>query len=263
MTSALDAKDLAAQLMREYDERVPFANHALKWNIPDLSGAYDLQSAFVGELAKRHGTPVGYKVALTSKRMQQMCGIDQPLAGVVLADRVHPSGMTLSLSNFHHLGIEFEITVKLARPLPWRGKPYVFGEIAEAAGAVAPSFELVDDRRADYKTLDVLSLASDNAWNAGAVLGEFHDQWPDLEAIEGMADRNNERFDSGHGRDALGHPLNSVMWLANHLRARGQGLRAGDIVMTGSLVSTRFPEAGESYRFTLEGVGSAEVSFVA
>jgi 2-keto-4-pentenoate hydratase len=263
MNSDTDASERAAQLMREYDERVPFANHALKWNIPDLSGAYDLQSAFVSKLAERHGTPVGYKVALTSKRMQQMCGIDQPLAGVVLADRVHPSGTTLSLSDFHHLGIEFEITVKLARPLPSRGKPYVFEEITAAAGAVAPSFELIDDRRADYKTLDVLSLASDNAWNAGAVLGEFHDQWPDLEAIEGTADRNNERFDSGHGRDALGHPFNSVMWLANHLSARGQGLRAGDIVMTGSLVSTRFPEAGESYRFTLEGVGSAEVAFVA
>lgn len=263
MTSAPDANDLAAKLLREHDERVPFANHALKWNIPDLAGAYDLQSAFVDKLAERHGGPMGYKVALTSKRMQVMCGIDQPLAGVVLADRVHQSGATVSLSDYDHLGIEFEITVKLARPLPARSKPYSFDEVAAAVGAIAPSFELVDDRRADYKTLDVLSLTSDNAWNAGAVLGEFRDQWPDLEGIVGAADRNGERFDSGHGRDALGHPFNSLLWLANHLSARGQGMRAGDIVMTGSLVSTRFPEAGESYRFTLEGVGSAEVSFIA
>jgi 2-keto-4-pentenoate hydratase len=263
MTSAPDVNDLATKLMGEYDQRVPFANHALKWTVPDLAGAYDLQSAFVDKLAERHGAPAGYKVALTSKRMQQMCGIDQPLAGVVLANRIHKSGITVSLSSYDHLGIEFEITVKLARPLPARSNPYRFDEVAAAVGAIAPSFELVDDRRADYKTLDVLSLTSDNAWNAGAVLGEFHDQWPDLESILGMADRNDERFDSGHGRDALGHPFNSLLWLANHLSKRGQGLRAGDIVMTGSLVSTRFPEAGESYRFTLEGVGSAEVSFTA
>jgi 2-keto-4-pentenoate hydratase len=249
--------------MREHDERVPFANHALKWNIPDLAGAYDLQSAFVERLSERYGRPVGYKVALTSKRMQVMCGIDQPLAGVVLSKRLHASGATVPLSNYDHLGIEFEITVKLARPLPSRAKPYSFDEVSSAVGAIAPSFELIDDRRADYKTLDVLSLTSDNAWNAGAVLGDFRDQWPDLEAIVGSADRNGERFDSGHGRDALGHPFNSLLWLANHLSARGQGLRAGDIVMTGSLVSTRFPVAGESYRFTLEGVGSAEVSFAA
>ena len=263
MSAAPDMNDLAAQLMREYDEHLPFANHALKWNIPDLAGAYDLQSAFVDKLVERHGAPVGYKVALTSKRMQQMCGIDQPLAGVLLAKRIHASGSAIPLSDYDHLGIEFEITVKLARPLPARQEPYGFDEIAAAVGAIAPSFELVDDRRADYKTLDVLSLTSDNAWNAGAVLGEFCDQWADLEAIVGAADRNGERFDSGHGRDALGHPFNSLMWLANHLSARGQGLREGDIVMTGSLVSTRFPEPGETYRFTLEGVGSGEVSFVA
>ena len=59
----------------------------------------------------------------------------------------------------------------------------------------------------------------------------------------------------------LGHPFEPLRWLANHLSGRGQTLHAGEIVSTGSLVTTRFPKAGEQYRFTVEGVGAVEVGF--
>jgi len=63
----------------------------------------------------------------------------------------------------------------------------------------------------------------------------------------------------GHGRDILGHPFNSVAWLATQLASRGAGLKAGEIVMTGSVMKTIFPEADASYRFDLEGISSVEV----
>jgi 2-oxo-3-hexenedioate decarboxylase/2-keto-4-pentenoate hydratase len=47
-----------------------------------------------------------------------------------------------------------------------------------------------------------------------------------------------------------------VAWLAGHLAAQGGGLRAGDVVMTGSIVTTKFPARPTSYRFDLEGLGS-------
>jgi 2-oxo-3-hexenedioate decarboxylase/2-keto-4-pentenoate hydratase len=57
----------------------------------------------------------------------------------------------------------------------------------------------------------------------------------------------------------LGHPFEPLRWLAGHLGAQGDTLRAGEIVSTGSMVTTRFPDAGDHYRFTVQGIGTAEV----
>jgi len=58
----------------------------------------------------------------------------------------------------------------------------------------------------------------------------------------------------------LGHPFEPLRWLANNLSARGETLKKGEIVLTGSWVTTRFPKAGERYRYTIEGVGTVEIS---
>ena len=133
-------------------------------------------------------------------------------------------------------------------------------EVAEAVEAVAPDYEVIDDRNSPYP-LDMLSLVADNAWNEGIVLGDWRTTWPDLASVRGVVELNGEVIDEGHGRDVLGHPFEPLRWLANHLSSRGETLHAGEIVSTGSLVTTRFPKAGEQYRFTVEGVGSVEIGF--
>jgi len=118
----------------------------------------------------------------------------------------------------------------------------------------------VDDRNSAYP-LDLICLTADNAWNDGLVLGQFQANWPDLAAARGVVQCNGAKIDEGYGRDVLGHPFEPLRWLANHLRERGQVLQAGEIASTGSLVTTRFPSPGEHYKFSVEGVGSVEVSF--
>jgi 2-keto-4-pentenoate hydratase len=166
----------------------------------------------------------------------------------------------LRLSDLVHLGIEFEICVRLGHSLAPRQTPYEMGEVAAAVSAVCPAFEVIDDRNSAYP-LDLLSLVADNAWNEGIVQGEYRTSWPDLAAARGTVERNGEVIDEGHGRDVLGHPFAPLRWLANHLREQGQTLHAGEIVSTGSLVTTRFPSAGETYRFTVAGVGAVELGF--
>jgi 2-keto-4-pentenoate hydratase len=132
--------------------------------------------------------------------------------------------------------------------------------ISDAVAAVCPAVELVDDRHADYKKLEVISLVADNSWNGGIVLGDFSANWPDLVTIVGVVRRNGVEVDRGLGRDVLGHPFEPLTWLANHLARTGDALRAGDIVLTGSLVTTRFPTETEAYAFELAGLGTVEVT---
>jgi len=224
-----------------------------------VSDAYDIQQRFVALLRGQHGDAVGYKVGLTSAAMQMFCGIDHPIAGVVLARRVLQSGAAVRRADYGRLGLEFEIAVRLRSDVPVTGMPLTAEAIAPHIGGVCAAIEIVDDRSADYAGLDVLSLVADNSWNAGIVLSEFLAKWPDLADVPGRASKDRVAIGEGHGRDILGHPFNSVAWLATQLASRGAGLKAGEVVMTGAVMKTVFPDADASYRFDLEGIGSVEV----
>jgi 2-keto-4-pentenoate hydratase len=149
--------------------------------------------------------------------------------------------------------------VRIKSDLPVTGQPWTAGTIAPHIDGVCAAIELVDDRSADYSSLDVRSLVADNSWNAGIVLSDFVRKWPDLEGVLGRASKDGVAIGEGHGRDILGHPFNSAAWLATQLASRGAGLKAGEVVMTGSVMKTVFPEQAATYRFALEEIGVVEV----
>jgi 2-keto-4-pentenoate hydratase len=251
------AAKAAEALIAEHESGAKFRPFAAAFGIASVADAYAAQREFVRRQMQARGAgAVGYKIGLTSKRMQEMCGIDSPIAGVVLADRVHHSGAGIKASAYGRVGVEFEIAVRLKRDLLPDGGTPALADVAAAIDAVCPAIEIVDDRGADYRALDILSLIADNSWNAGIVLGEFVDAWPELSDIEGVVAVDGNVIDRGSGRDVLGHPFHPVAWLAGHLAAQGAALRAGDIVMTGSLVTTKFPDRPSAYRFDVKGLGS-------
>lgn len=250
----------AAELLEAHATRQPFRAFTGSAALPSLRAAYAVQRCYITRLAAQLGSSIaGYKIGLTSPRMQAMCGIDSPIAGRVLAHRLLADGVILRRADYGRLGIEFEIGVRLARDLPATLAPHSDESVAQAVAAVAPAVEVVDDRAAQYQDLDMCSLVADNAWNAAVILGAWQTTWPDLAALLGIVERNGAELDRGYGRDVLGSPLHALTWLANHLAESGEGLRAGDVVATGSIVPTRFPTGPEQYRYSLPGLG--EVSF--
>jgi len=253
------ARRAAQSLLAAHKANVQFRSIGPPDKPATIADAYDIQDRYVALLRGEHGDAVGYKVGLTSATMQTFCGIDHPIAGVVLASRVHRSGATVRRGDYGRLGLEFEIAVRIKSDVPVTSAPCTAAMIAPHVGGVCAAIEIVDDRAADYSSLDVLSLVADNSWNGGIVLSEFSSKWPDLERVLGRATKDGVGFGEGHGRDILGHPFNSVAWLATQLNSRGEGLKAGQVVMTGSVMKTVFPDADASYRFDLEAIGSVDV----
>jgi 2-keto-4-pentenoate hydratase len=253
------ARRAAETLLAEHKANVTFKPLGPPDRPTTISDAYDIQERYAALLREKHGDAVGYKVGLTSAAMQAFCGIDHPIAGVVLASRVHETGATVRRANFGRLGLEFEIAVRIKSDVPVTAVPCTAEMIAPHIDGVCAAVEIVDDRRADYAKLDVLSLVADNSWNAGIVLSEFLPQWPDLEPVRGRATKDGLAIGEGFGRDILGHPFNSAAWLATQLASRGVGLKAGQVVMTGAVMKTVFPDSDASYRFELEGIGFVEV----
>ena len=251
---------LARLLVQEHAVGEKFHPLGPETGVTDLASAYAVQRRFVALMSEAAGPPVGYKIGLTSARMQKMCGIDRPVAGVVLATRLIQSGAVLQARRYHHLGLEFEVGVRLGLDLPRGEAPFTKDRVAQAIDGVCAAVEVVDDRNADYSTLDALSLIADNAWNAGAVLGAFSGSWENLDAATGIVRVNGQEIDRGYGRDVLGHPFVPLTWLANHLAEAGGALRAGDVVLTGSLIPTRFPKEAGAFHFDLAGIGAVELT---
>ncbi len=223
-----------------------------------LDDAYRIQDAIHRVMTEAgRGEIVGWKIALTSKAMQQMTGVDQPVAGAIFSTVVYHSPAKLDLAAYHHLGVEFEVAVRLGDDLPAGRSPWTRGSVADRVTACLPAFELVEDGHADYKTLDAFTLVAQNTWNGGVVLGAPVTAWRKVD-LEGGVTRcwiNGQPAGEGKVGDALGHPLEVVAWLANLLNRRDRMLRGGMIVMTGSSITTKFPTPGDRIRFAVDGLG--------
>ena len=81
----------------------------------------------------------------------------------------------------------------------------------------------------------------------------------DLAALKGMASINGKKVGQGQGRDVMGHPLDALAWIANNLASRGLGLWRGDVVITGSLVTSKYPKPGDRVRFEAGALGAVEL----
>ncbi len=232
-----------------------------------MDEAYIIQSAFVGMRAATLGQVTGYKIALTTAAMRAMVGLDDSIAGNMLEKTIQRPGRgtvaRVCAADYVRLIVEFEIAFEMAEDLPAFGAPYGRNRVAAAVATAMPAFELADDRNADYSALpaNLRTMIADNAWNEGAVLGAPVRDWRgiDLGALQGVASINGEQVGTGHGRDAMGHPLDALGWLANNLAARGLGLWRGDVVITGSLVTSKFPKAGDLLRFEAGELGAVEL----
>jgi 2-oxo-3-hexenedioate decarboxylase/2-keto-4-pentenoate hydratase len=94
----------------------------------------------------------------------------------------------------------------------------------------------------------------------GAPVAAFTPQG--LLAATGVARIDGEEAGRGTGADVMGHPLDALAWLANHVQQRGLDLAAGHLVTTGSLVTSKFPKAGSTVEFHVDGLGKVALNIV-
>ena len=256
-------KTAARHLLEAHRNRRRFAPLPPELAPRTAEEAYAIQDDFVALRADELGAIAGYKIALSSREMQRFVGVSEPQAGVMLESTLHHTPARVRAADYVHLIVEFEIAVQMAGDLPAADAPYTRDHVAEYVGAVMPAIEIADDRNADYAQLarHPLELIADNAWNEGAVLGVPLEGWRslDLGAVRGVATINGQKVGEGVGAAALGHPFDAVAWIANHLAAHARGLVFRDVVITGSIITTKSVQPGDLVRFEVDGLGSVEL----
>lgn len=243
---------IARHLLDTWQTRAPHQNLVGDLAVADLDEAYRVQTRLQTLHIGERGPIVGRKIALSSKPMQAMLGIDHPVAGAIFANDVHHSPATVAAASFRHMGLECELALELAADAD-AAEPYTGASAAPLVASARPAFELIEDRGADYANLDVNTLAADNAWCGAVVLGPLLPAF-DLAGINDMpACLTQPGQDDEDAVTGTADPLESLAWVLNHFRDRKAPVRKGEIVITGSVTRTRFPVAGDRFRYEIAG----------
>jgi 2-keto-4-pentenoate hydratase len=230
---------------------------------PELSvgDAYAIARCAVDDRVARGATIVGHKIGLTSIAVQQQLGVDQPDYGTLLSDMWVPDDGVIPVGALISPRVELELAFKLADPLD--GPGVTAEDVQRATAFIQPAIEIVDSRIVDWR-IALADTIADNASSGAFVLGEERQLADvDVTAVEAVLRRTGEELERGRSDAVLGDPRLAVAWLANALGELGAGLRAGDVILSGSC--TRMVPAGSGDKFTGEfgDLGSVSVSFVA
>jgi len=237
------------------------------WKPGDLDDAYRLQAAVIGEL----GGGGGWKVAAITPEQRAALAVPRPIASAIPLARMFDASQraaTLRFADFIAPKIECEIAFEFRRDLPPRpSQPYARHEVAAAIGAMRLAIELVDPRwPAGSGTLAELA---DGFNNGALVAGAAHADWDATDfarlAIVLVREHEGRRDEVARGSAAAildGDPFATVVMLANAPPDASRGLRAGDIVTTGSCTGAPSLPGPGAYRADFAQLGSAEFVFV-
>ena len=225
----------------------------------DMAEAYAIQAALQPMLAERRGPIAGRKIALSSKAMQQMVGIDQPVAGAFFRNDILNSPAEVDLATFRHMGLECELAFVLGRDLP-PGADLDKEKVLDAVAEVRPAFELIEDKDADYSAIDALTLVADNAWCGAVVLGGPLAGWRNLDLANLPAELHQDGEPPEPTNTGAADPISSLLWVLRHFHGLGQTVQAGETIITGSVVRTRFPALGDRFVYRISDLAEVELS---
>ena len=232
--------------------RLPYRNLPDDLRPASIAEAYAAQEAYYRLAEPTYGAVAGAKIAATTKVMQRLMGINHPCGGAIFSRTIHAAPAKLRAADFVNLRIESEIALKLGADLPASGAPWTRARVAPVVTAALPAFELIEDRNADYAKTEAVSLIVENCWNGGIVIGApKRVALDDLVGVAGRLTLGGKPVGEGAAED----PCATLTWLANHVAERGRNLKAGMVVITGSLIPTVSIAPGQRAVFTVEGLG--------
>jgi 2-keto-4-pentenoate hydratase len=237
-----------------------FQNFNEMFGLESFEDAYFVQDALEAVWAHK-GDVTGYKLALTSKAMQNMFGVNTPFKGNLFSETILKGDQVVSLKNYGRLGVEFELAIEIGEDFGANFKNMTIEECMSKVSAVYPAFELIDDRKADYSKVNLISTTADNSWNANTVLGSKSQNFSHLDfSVNQVFKSINGNIETSVTGAALENPFNAVIWIADFLNKRGSKLKKGQIVMTGSTFPTYFPQPGDVIEFEVFDIGKIKIN---
>jgi 2-oxopent-4-enoate/cis-2-oxohex-4-enoate hydratase len=225
-----------------------------------IEDAYQIQLRMIQRRLDAGETIVGKKIGVTSKIVMDMLRVNQPDFGQLTSGMVFSEGQAILAGSMIAPRAEAEVAFVLKRDL--MGPGITAADVLRATDFVVPCFEIVDSRIKDWK-IKIQDTVADNASCGVLVLGGVRKNPHQLDlALAGMVlEKNGEIISTSVGAAVQGSPVNAVVWLANTLGRLGIGLKAGEIILSGSQSPLVPVKAGDSLYCSVGGIGGTSVRF--
>jgi 2-keto-4-pentenoate hydratase len=260
MITIMDTTKAAELLLDAYRTGVPVAP------LTETFGEFGLEEAYLIQLRQvtaweREGRRIkGHKVGLTSGPMRRQMGVDESDFGHLMDSMFHADAQPIDAGRYLQPRIEPEVAFVLGRDLT--GPGVTAADAIRAVEFVLPALELIDSRIRDWK-ITLPDTVADNASSGGVVLGSTPRKLDglDLAATGCLLARDGRLAETGAGGAVLGNPLNALIWLANTLAGHEVTLRAGHVILPGSITASIPVAAGQTIAATFAGLGTVTASF--
>ena len=233
-----------------------------RFNDITLDDAYNISLRMLERRIESGEKVIGKKIGLTSKTVQNMLKVGQPDFGYLTDKMAFSQGEEILISDrLIQPKAEGEIAFILKKNL--MGPSLTAADVLAATDCVIPCFEVVDSRIENWE-IKIEDTVADNASCGVFLLGDraVDPRKVDLATCGMVVEKNGSIISTGAGAAALGSPVNCVIWLANTLGQFGIPLKAGEVILSGSLVPLEPVKAGDFMSVSIGGIGSASVRFI-
>lgn len=179
---------------------------------------------------------LGWKIAGTTVQVREALGLNAPIYGRIYRRHRHVSPVRLPAAELMTPMVECEFFVTLGEALPPRKEPYILQDIEDAVATVHAGIEIAELRIPSLPSPPTTFLLADASAAGNYIFGPEIDDWKtELRDCPVEVEINGEIAARGQSQDVMGHPLKPLLWLANARSEWGDGLKAGEMISTGSM----------------------------
>jgi len=226
-----------------------------------LQDAHAICEAIIDKRLESGEKLAGFKVGFTNIAVREKMGFPDSTYGYLMDSMLIQSGANVTMGNLIAPKIECEICFRLGKDL--KGKGLTVEDVLSATEAVSGSFEICDARIRDWKC-PYPDFFADNGFSGRVVLPG---RWLSVAKLDLLNEtvallQDGKTLAEGKGEMAMGHPAKAVSWLAGKLEERGRGLKAGQIIMTGTLTPITPVQKGSDYTARFSSLGQVTVKFI-
>ena len=198
---------------------------------------------------------LGWKLGMGVPAAMSKLGIDAPLVGYLLAPAQIGDGGTVALDGWGGAKLEPEIAAHMGADLAAGASR---SEAEAAIAGIGVAIELVD---IDADAADPEAILAADIFQRHVLLGPMI-EGASASGVSARALQNGEEAASTlDATEATGDPVDLVLHVANVVGEAGESLRAGEVVICGSVVPALDVAPGDTVEVQLDPLGSLSVTF--
>jgi len=251
---------LAEKIVEGRRSNKPMDLAAITGGLSEADG-YKVQFAVHEKYAALGDKLAGWKIALTLPVQYEPLKLSGPVFAGVFQSGIRESGASFEPGFPIKGGIEPELVARIGKDAP-KGAPYTADSIRAHIANLYCGMELVDNRYTDVAKVSGPARIADNVLQAALVVGTEIKDWQKLDFpnLKGRSTLDSKELAKGPGSAVMGSAMISLAWLANKLNEHGKQLKAGDLVLTGSVHPPAFLPGPGKARTEFEGLGATEIT---